>query len=609
MLHVRSAFLQHEDHRRRLQICGGARSNGRGSDRIGFARKEDKVFKKWSRRVAKDVIFQDTRTEPNRMLGDSRTVVMSTKANLGGRLETKTSFLRDIIGDIKKGEIKIPQFQRKFVWKEEQALNLLDSISNNYPVGSVLLWRTHTKLAVERNIGDFKLPKTDDHSPTDYVLDGQQRITVVYSCLGAPPDEPGFAAGFDLDNEEFVELPVAESARVFPMRWLFSTTELLNFRTGLQTHTAAKKYQQRLDELVEAFTSYRLPVVVLKELSVGEVCPIFERINSSGTKLSMYDLMVAATWSPRFDLNELSDKIAASLEGKGFEGIEPTTILKCLSAVHFGGLKKDHLLSMRDLEEEKMNKLVAKTEGSLLRAVDLLATEFGIFSWDFLPYEALLIVICYLCSRLNQFDAKHVTRIRQWFWRSGFSERYRVGGESFVTRDLETVLQFVQSGGDPKIFGEPLTAVQLISSLFRQNNSRTRAFILALAAAHPRNLTNGALIDTTDALSHFNKKQFHHIYPRAHLRRSKAEEEGNALANICMLAAAENNLVSDADPQKYIPELILEKGLQADGILQSNVMPSATEFNYARSSYGDFLNARAAKMTDFISKLCDGTKT
>lgn len=69
-----------------------------------------------------------------------------------------------------------PQFQRNFVWKEEQAIDLLDSISNNYPTGSLLFWKTNTKLATERNIGDFKLPETDDMSPTSYVLDGQQRI-------------------------------------------------------------------------------------------------------------------------------------------------------------------------------------------------------------------------------------------------------------------------------------------------------------------------------------------------------------------------------------------------------------------------------------------------
>ena len=55
---------------------------------------------------------------------------MSTKTNLGGRLETKTAFIKDLIGEIQKGEIKIPQFQRKFVWKEDQALELLDSVSS-----------------------------------------------------------------------------------------------------------------------------------------------------------------------------------------------------------------------------------------------------------------------------------------------------------------------------------------------------------------------------------------------------------------------------------------------------------------------------------------------
>ena len=100
------------------------------------------------------------------------------------RLSTETPFFRDLITEIQRGNIKIPQFQRKFVWKEEQAFRLLDSIKNNYPIGSLLIWRTNEKLSVERNIGNFKLPATDDMTPTDYVLDGQQRITVIYSSLG-----------------------------------------------------------------------------------------------------------------------------------------------------------------------------------------------------------------------------------------------------------------------------------------------------------------------------------------------------------------------------------------------------------------------------------------
>jgi hypothetical protein len=389
------------------------------------------------------------------------------------------------------------------------------------------------------------------------------------------------------------------------MRALFNTTKLLNFRTGLQTLPSSTLYQERLDVLVEAFTNYRLPVVVLKELSVEEVCPIFERINSSGTKLSMYDLMVAATWSPRFDLNDLSEKIAVSLESKGFEAIDPTTILKCLSAVHFGGLKRDQLLSLRDVKEEEMKALVERTDKALLRAVDLLSTEFKIHSWDFLPYEAVLVVLCYVCSRQSKLEPVNVTRIRQWFWRAAFSERYRVGGESFVTKDLAAVATFVKDGNDPKTFGDPLSVDQIGKSGFRSNNSRSRAFILALASAKPRNLTNGAVIDTSEALSQFNKKQFHHIYPKAYLRQIGSKEDDNVLANICMLSASENNAVSDSDPHIYIPRIVAEHGEQADLILNSNLMPQ-TIFSYADNSYLDFVKARSELLAAIIARLCDG---
>ena len=125
----------------------------------------------------------------------------AVRPNVLSRLGTDTSLIKDLIADIRKGEVKIPQFQRKFVWRERQALDLLDSIANNYPIGSLLLWKTRVKLAAERNIGDFRLPETDDMTPTDYVLDGQQRITVIYSCLGAPEDEEGFAAAYDLEKD------------------------------------------------------------------------------------------------------------------------------------------------------------------------------------------------------------------------------------------------------------------------------------------------------------------------------------------------------------------------------------------------------------------------
>ncbi len=528
--------------------------------------------------------------------------------NIRSRLETSAPLLTDLIADIRNGQIKIPQFQRPFVWKAAQALELLDSISRNYPIGSLLLWRTTSKLATERNIGDFRLPETDDHSPTDYVLDGQQRLTVIYSCLGAPANEPGFAAAYDIDTQTFVESNTSPpKACRLPLRWLFGSTELLEFRTSLRGLPRGTDLLAILDELHHVFQNYRIPTVLLKELTVEEVCPIFERINSSGTHLDIYDLMVAATWSSAFDLNKKTEEIRGSLQGKDFENIGGTTILKCLAAIATDSIKKKDLLGLRDLTPTRIDAAVQTTKESLLRAVDTLATEFGVYSWDFLPYESVVVILAYLHARIPSLNGNHVRRIRQWFWRSSFAERYRVGGENFVTNDLLAVLTFVQgSADDPDDFGEVPTEKIWQNSIFRSNNSRSRAFVLALARHKPRNLTNGALIDSSVALSAWNKKEFHHIYPKAFLKRKSTTTESNLLSNICLLASSENKRISDDNPQEYLPRLASGFGKDATDIFLSNLLPLPDRFDYRTKEYSDFLQERSKILSSQFARLCEG---
>jgi hypothetical protein len=471
--------------------------------------------------------------------------------NIASRLETKTPLLRDLISDISSGEIKVPQFQRKFVWKEEQALKLLDSIASNYPIGSLLLWKTKSKLASERNIGAFKLPETDDLTPTDYVLDGQQRLTVIYS--------------------------------------------------------ASDILQARLDGLIDVISNYRIPVVTLKELTVEEVCPIFERINSSGTKLSTYDLMVAATWTETFDLNEEAEKIAVSLKPKGFDDIDGNTVLKCLSAIKYKGIKKKQVLSLRTLSKADMDALVTIAKSAMLKTVDLLTTEFKIYSWDFLPYEAIAVVLCYIFSKRKTLTLEDIKRVKIWFWRSAFTERYRGASESFISQDLDAIDDYVVNAEDPtKSFGALPSAQILMRLAFRSNNSRSRAFAILLALKSPKNLTNGALIDSQNALSCYNEKQFHHIYPKAYLKRIKSPGEHNSLINMCMLAASENNIISDSVPNDYLPNLVESLGEDAANVFESNYFPNPDNVDYSSLSYLDFLELRSQLIYADIEALANG---
>ena len=65
--------------------------------------------------------------------------------------------IEELVSGVKTGEIKLPKFQRPFVWKRKEVVKLLDSIYKGYPIGSILLWYTSEKLASERTIDDLEI--------------------------------------------------------------------------------------------------------------------------------------------------------------------------------------------------------------------------------------------------------------------------------------------------------------------------------------------------------------------------------------------------------------------------------------------------------------------
>jgi hypothetical protein len=212
-------------------------------------------------------------------------------------------------------------------------------------------------------------------------------------------------------------------------------------------------------------------------------------------------------------------------------------------------------------------------------------------------------------AKKPHLEPNQVRRTRQWFWRASFAERYKVGGEGFVSNDIKVVYEFVINGtGTAKDFGEPPAVPDWKGIAFRSNVSRSRAYVLALAAMRPQNLTNGAVIDPAQALSSYNKKQFHHVYPRAFLKRKGISTNDNLLANICMLTAVANNLVSDSDPAKYVPAASAMLGADADEVFRSNMLPTPSSFNYAKATYEQFLDARIALVASTVQKLCAGDR-
>ncbi len=526
--------------------------------------------------------------------------------NIANPPEAKPERISRLVTRIEQGDVKLPKFQRKFVWTRQQVLDLLDSIYKGFPVGSFLLWKTSEKLKNERNIGAFTLPDTPDQYPTNYILDGQQRVTSIYGVLRAPTAlaNSDFNVYFDLAEKKFIYPLDPPTSHQLPMNILFDTPRFRQFQQFLPTLPEGNILVEESDRLSETFREYAIPIITVTEADAAQVSLIFERINSTGTKLTVFDLMVAATWSEDFDLNDHVDSVMEELDDKDFGGIDRVTVLRALSTCAKGSAKRETILDLRHLGRNELIKQTEATKEALRRAVDFLATEVCVVSDAFLPYERQLVLLAFVMSRQHKLDAQIASVLRRWFWRTSFSERYRRGGEGLFDGDLEAALASISDVEQLRQFGRVPEATLFIESDFRKTSALSNALVALMAAHRPRNLTNGLAIDVSKALSAYNRKEFHHIFPQAHLKgKGFPANEINALANICMLSSDQNKAIGDKEPRVYFAHVKEQAGNALDEVLVSNLIPPGAMADIEANDYKGFLARRADFLRQTIERL------
>ena len=236
--------------------------------------------------------------------------------------------IRKIIEKISSGEIRIPSFQRGFVWESEAVAFLMDSLYKGYPIGAVLLWRTKEKLVNERQLGRFILPEPTKDYPIDYVLDGQQRLTSIFSVFQTdltPEDDLDWQDIYYIIDKnhqskdtQFVPLSAddVDPLKHFPLSVLFDSVKYRRATENLDDET-----KQEIDKLQEIFKEITIPVQMMETDDKSIVAIVFERVNRTGVPLNSFQLLTAWSWSTDFDLQEKLDELSEELTGCGFDGI------------------------------------------------------------------------------------------------------------------------------------------------------------------------------------------------------------------------------------------------------------------------------------------------
>lgn len=504
------------------------------------------------------------------------------------------------------GDIVLPEFQRPFVWKRRQILELLDSIYKNYPIGSLLVWESTQELESKRTIADLEVADRSETYPVNYLLDGQQRLSAICGAIYWEPGDPKsvWNVVFDLKTGRFLHSDEAEAypAHHVPLRRLSKPPEFYKFLAPIED----QDLKDRADLLFTRFLEYQVPLVTLGDMSIDDVAPVFERINSTGTRLTIYDLMRAATWSPDFDLGTTVDDIKANLEPKKFHDLDNKTFLRTLGAASGGDFSAASIEALRELSKDQLQEAAVAMKAASLRAADFLATEIGAPRAESLPYANQFAVLCEVFRLLPTPTSEQLAEVKRWFWLTTLSGYFGGWDSGQMTQDTRQIRAFADGSADT--LGEggvvPSSALWRMRP-FRSNSAVSKMLGLLLAHAEPLDLLNGQKIDVGKSLAWSNDKEYHHFFPKAYLAKHGVDGAGaNVVGNIVLLTSFSNIFIRDSAPSQYLSNIIDKSG--RDVLIErlaSNLVPEPALDAALADDYQAFLEIRAAFLHEHVGAL------
>lgn len=399
---------------------------------------------------------------------------------------------------VKAGEIKLPRFQRPFVWKQPDMLKLLDSIYKGYPIGSILIWNSSQKLMSERSILGLEVNVEDNsYYPTNYLLDGQQRLTTLCGALfwNGSEENSIWNIHFDLENEEFLYPKESNLVTLFPLNKIIKTSDFIKQCMKFDHHEKRDEYYRRSERLLKSIKDYKIAVVKIGDMTIDEVAPIFERINSTGRKLTIVDLMMAATWSNGFDLTAEIQKIKANCKQIGFDEISDPIILRTISASADLGINKDDIQKLRTKNPTELCHAANDARESLGRALIFLRDQIGIYDVSYIPYGFQLTYLAEYFRIVAQPHPDKIEHLVKWFWFTSATRYFASANTGQVSKDLNLIREFATEKISQLFESREIDISQLIFDKFNLRNATSTTFTILLNSMAPMHTFDEKVID------------------------------------------------------------------------------------------------------------------
>lgn len=520
---------------------------------------------------------------------------------------TKLGFAT-LMNDVVNGRVRLPPFQREFVWSPTKVLDLMDSIYKGFPIGSFFYWKADRKyVTLFRDIESLSLPPPAPDQELYFILDGQQRLTSIWATFkGSTIENKNFAGiCLDLDASAEYEKGDPEARRQIKV---FKETEadnitFISLRDILSdTYDAIRdplpqEKKQTLTSARERFRNYSYSVVKVFNLELEDAVEVFQRINQGGKRLTRFELVAANCWSQSFDLvravKDFNERVKKRTD---FGAVEPITFVQAMSLVEFGQCQTEHELKLRS---EKVKELWPRVSTAIGHGIDWMRDNYGAIRGEMVPYYAMLAVLaCYFSEHGTNVPIEHKAWIDRWFWRSAFSGRYTQAQATQMASDAKAIRELI--GGKMELPNYPLTISKddiLKMKINRTAGAARNAILCLLADAKPKHFVTGNDISLAkDHFSDVKDPNAHHIFPKNFLKAGlkRYVDDVHLLANFCFIPADLNNKIKDRPPSEYFAtfrDSSTEKSI-FKAALRSHLIPEGSDCPIWNDDYDAFIQQR-----------------
>lgn len=578
--------------------------------------------------------------------------------------DSTKSFLKDILKDITTGKIQLPDFQRGWVWDDERIKSLLASVSLSFPIGAVMMLQTGNDDVrfKPRLIEGLNIDPQPE--PEQLILDGQQRLTAFYQamlrneavdtedirnkpikryyyidiekalnpyidreeCIRSIPEDR-IIRNFRGETIEDYSIPENEfKAGLFPFNQILNSSD---WRTAYEDYWLEhdnfkekrglfKKFEQ---EIIKSFENYLIPLILMKNHTPKEaVCLVFEKVNTGGVTLTVFELLTATFAADNFNLREDWERIRNNHLTKFdvLQGIENTDFLQavCLLStlekrrkkLEEGeaeekapavSCKRKDILKMR-LEEYKEN--ADKVAKGFEKAAKLLNIQ-NIFVSNDIPYRTQVTPMAATLAVLGEEADKDGVRkkIFQWYWCGVLGELYGSAIETRFAKDLLELLDWINGGHEPATVKEASFDPERLNTLRTRNSAAYKGIYALLMRDGGIDFRTGEPINIQTYYE--DNIDIHHIFPQDWCKSCGiGQDDYNSIINKTPLSAKTNRIIGGSAPSFYIEKIQKTAGIdefRMNEILSSHVIEPSLLRN---DNFREFFEIRKKAILKRIEK-------